>query len=48
MHFGLDDAPRAVWNIQHLAMRLLEWKPQKASIECLIRPRDVFVQSVAC
>jgi hypothetical protein len=32
MQFGLDDAPLAVWNIQHLPVRLLEWKPQKASI----------------
>ena len=26
MHFGLDDAPLAVWSIQHLPVRLLEWK----------------------
>jgi hypothetical protein len=48
MPFGLDDAPLAVWYIPHLSMRLLEWKPQKASIEWTIRPGAVFAQSEVC
>ena len=48
MPFCLADAPLAVWNIQHLSMRLLEWKPQKAFIGCTLRPRAVFVQLEAC
>ena len=42
MQFGLDDAPLAVWNIQHLPVRLLEWKPQKASITLFVRHPGTF------
>ena len=44
MHFGLDAAPLAVWNIQHLPVRLLEWKGPPSTIVKLRLPLELLAR----
>jgi hypothetical protein len=44
MHFGLDDAPLTAWSIQHLLVRLLEWKGPPSTIVKLRLPLELLAR----